>query len=163
MKENVLEKGKVVDQKSTVTYAKVEDKTPATKPVEETVNKAIIKKDVTKTMAQEKKAAKTVTEEKKVQAPKKAEAPKKEAVKKEAVKKDQEPKKAKIGRKEIFIQFGNREIGAADIQKKIEQAYLAEGHKMKAEDDVKVYVKPEENMMYYVINEDYASGINLFD
>lgn len=146
---------------------------------EESVNKAVIKKDVTKGMVKEmakemvaeKKVAKTVKETVKAEAPK-AEAPKKEAPKKEEVKKEAPkakvekaaaPKAAKVGKKEVFIQVGEREIRAEDIQKKVEAAYNAEGNKLKVEDDVRVYLKPEENMIYYVVNNSYASGISLFD
>ena len=63
---------------------------------------------------------------------------------------------------EIYVQFGNNEVLTKDIVEKVKKAYVAEGHKADSIQDVRVYVKPEENMVYYVVNNDYASGISLF-
>lgn len=98
-------------------------------------------------------------EEKKTVAKKETE--KKVAEKKAPVKKTAE-KKAAVVKEEIFVQFGNQEVFAADVVERVKNAYIAEGHTAESIEKVRVYIKPEENMIYYVVNDDYASGISLF-
>lgn len=100
---------------------------------------------------------------------KEAEAPvvKVAAVKENSVKAAPAKEKAPAAKKtavneEIYVQFGNNEVLTKDIVEKVKKAYVAEGHKADSIQDVRVYVKPEENMVYYVVNNDYASGISLF-
>ena len=100
---------------------------------------------------------------------KEAEAPvvKVAAVKEDSVKAAPAKEKAPAAKKtavneEIYVQFGNNEVLTKDIVEKVKKAYVAEGHKADSIQDVRVYVKPEENMVYYVVNNDYASGISLF-
>ena len=63
---------------------------------------------------------------------------------------------------EIYVQFGSSEVLTKDIVEKVKKAYVAEGHTADSIQNVRVYIKPEENMVYYVVNNDYASGISLF-
>lgn len=105
----------------------------------------------------------------KAAAVKEAEAPvvKVAAVKEDSVKAAPAKEKAPAAKKtavneEIYVQFGNNEVLTKDIVEKVKKAYVAEGHKADSIQDVRVYVKPEENMVYYVVNNDYASGISLF-
>ena len=105
----------------------------------------------------------------KAAAVKEAEAPvaKAVAVKEDSVKAAPAKEKAPAAKKtavneEIYVQFGNNEVLTKDIVEKVKKAYVAEGHKADSIQDVRVYVKPEENMVYYVVNNDYASGISLF-
>lgn len=49
------------------------------------------------------------------------------------------------------VQVGGREFDVADIAAKAYAAYKAE-HKRKAVKELKVYVKPEENVAYYTVN-----------
>ena len=63
---------------------------------------------------------------------------------------------------EVFVQFGNSEVLTKDIVEKVKDAYVAEGHTADSVKKIRVYIKPEEGMAYYVVNDDYASGISLF-
>lgn len=82
---------------------------------------------------------------------------------KEAVKeKTAAVKKAEPVSEEIYVQFGNNEFFTKDIVEKVKAAYVAEGHKAESIKQVRVYIKPEEGMVYYVVNNDYASGISLY-
>lgn len=94
------------------------------------------------------------TEEKKTVAKKTAE--------KKVVEKKAPVKKATVVKEEIFVQFGNQEVFTADVVERVKNAYIAEGHTADSIEKVRVYIKPEENMIYYVVNDDYASGISLF-
>lgn len=132
---------------------------------------ATIKKTVASAIVEEKKEAKLGQEvkvdmetmkpakEKKVVEKKVVE--KKASVKKSAETK--EPNKAmKDINEEIFVQFGNSEIQMKEVMQKVKAAYVAEGHKEDSIEKIRVYLKPEENMVYYVVNDGYASGISLF-
>lgn len=94
------------------------------------------------------------TEEKKAVAKKTAE--------KKVVEKKAPVKKVTVVKEEIFVQFGNQEVFTADVVERVKNAYIAEGHTADSIEKVRVYIKPEENMIYYVVNDDYASGISLF-
>lgn len=62
------------------------------------------------------------------------------------------------GADEVFIQFGGKEISHKEILNRIRQNYKESG----ATDmisSLKAYVKPEENRVYYVINEDITGSI----
>ena len=107
---------------------------------------------------EEKKEEKKV-EEKKTVAKKTTE--KKATEKKAPVKKAVEKKVATV-KEEVFVQFGNQEVFASDVVERVKNAYIAEGHTAESIEKVRVYIKPEENMIYYVVNDDYASGISLF-
>lgn len=48
-----------------------------------------------------------------------------------------------------------------DIVAKIKEIWLNDGNKIKDIKDLKLYVKPEEFMAYYVINDDISGKIEL--
>lgn len=104
-----------------------------TKPVE---------KKVTETKTTEKKAA-----EKKTAAKKPGRKPgKKNAAKAEKV-------------EEIYVQFANQEILTKEVLERAKQAYISEGHRESSIKSIRLYIKPEEHMAYYVINEKIAGGV----
>lgn len=91
----------------------------------------------------------------------KSESEKKAVVKKVAEKKET-VKSAKTVEEEVFVQYANQEASATSVIEKVKAAYIAEGHDAESIEKIRVYVKPAENMIYYVVNDDYASGISLF-
>lgn len=102
--------------------------------------------------------AEEITEEKKDA--KKATA-KKVTTTKTEVKKEVEAEK-NVAKPQIFVQFYNNEINMDAIIEKVNKAYVAEGNEAKEDDQYRIYVKPEENMVYYVVNDSYASGVVLY-
>lgn len=56
---------------------------------------------------------------------------------------------------------GRDELSVESIINRVKDAYVAEGHSAASIKNVAVYIKPEEGMAYYVI-DDYASGIGLY-
>lgn len=88
-------------------------------------------------------------------APKKEAAPKKETVK-EAAKtaaKKETPKKETVKKTaKVFVEYGKKQISMDEIVKKAEAAYVAAGHTASEIKTLEVYVKPEENVAYYVVN-----------
>lgn len=139
------------------------------KVVRKTVEKKEPVKKVIKSAVKEVAVKEAEAPVAKAAAVKEAEAPvvKVAAVKEDSVKAAPAKEKAPAAKKtavneEIYVQFGNNEVLTKDIVEKVKKAYVAEGHKADSIQDVRVYVKPEENMVYYVVNNDYASGISLF-
>lgn len=113
------------------------------------------------------KAEEKAPEKAPVKAPVKAEA-KKPAAKKETVKKEtakkaapaKKPaaKKAEL-KSEISVQFGGKSYSQEDLMK-IAQDVWKYDLKQKAADltSVELYVKPEENMVYYVMNKEITGS-----
>lgn len=60
----------------------------------------------------------------------------------------------------IVLQISGSEMTMENIVDRVKEAYVTEGHSSSSIKDVAVYIKPEENMIYYVI-DGYASGISL--
>ena len=114
-----------------------------------------------------KKAAKTVAEVKataaaevkaepsKAEAVKTAKAPAKTAGKAEAKKPAvrRTAKKAAVAAEEIFIQYAGKEFTTKDVVANVKKAWTEmTGKKEEDIQDIKVYVKTEENKAYYVVN-----------
>lgn len=81
-------------------------------------------------------------------APKKAAAPKAEA-KKELI-------------PSVYIQYAGNETALENITELAKQAYVDDGHRVSSIKSLNIYVKPEENAAYYVINEKFAGKVDLF-
>ena len=84
--------------------------------------------------------------EEKKPAAKKAPAKKEEAPAEKAVKKAPEKDTAKI-----FIEFGGNKFAADEIVEKCKAAYKADNSRKQVR-SIEVYVKPEDNKAYYVVN-----------
>lgn len=81
-------------------------------------------------------------------------APKKPAVKKAATKKV-------APKTEVLLQYQYQEVTVAEIEKRV----LAQYKKDKTGEDaktVKIYVKPEENTAYYVVNDKFRGSVALY-
>ena len=87
-------------------------------------------------------------------------APAKEAVKKEVTKKA--PAKKKEVSTALFIQFDGKSFSKEDLMKMAKDVWKYD-LKQKVGDltSVELYVKPEENMAYYVMNKDFAGSFYL--
>lgn len=134
---------------ATKTTKKAEPKTTTAKTanVEEAPVKAVAEEPAKKT------ATKATA---KKPAAKKATTAKKPAVRKTTA------KKAKSLNTEVYVQFWGREVYAKEVVENIQKIWTDEMGK-KAEDleDLKVYIKPEENGAHYVINGDVRGFIGL--
>ena len=53
---------------------------------------------------------------------------------------------------ELVIQFGENEVAASEISAKVKEDYRQSGNEDEVR-QVKIYVKPEDNKAYYVIND----------
>ena len=117
---------------------------------DEKIVKAADKAAEVKAPAAEKKTAEKKTAAKKAAAPKKATAPKKTAAKKTAAKTT--TKKAAAVSENVYVEYLGAQITSQDLIKK---AKAASG--IKSPKTVNVYVKPEDNMVYYVVDNNAGS------
>ena len=130
-----------------VTSKKTEAAPAAVEPKTEAAAKTIAAKPVTEKVA--------ATEES-VSAPETA--PVKKAPAKKAA-----PKKAaapQMPHPEVFVQYCGKEASVKEVIDNIRKAWTEETGKDVSEmKDLKIYIKPEENVAYYVINEETRSII----
>ena len=134
-----------------------EEKAPAEKAAPAAEKKAPAKKPAAKkaTAAAKKPAAKKTAAKKPAE---KKTAEKKPAAKKPAAKKAAAPKAADTSASKVVIQFAG---GEADTAALVEKAKKISG--VKSAKQVDVYVKPEVNRVYYVINGDTFGDFALFE
>ncbi|MCL2853959.1 MAG: DUF6465 family protein [Defluviitaleaceae bacterium] len=55
---------------------------------------------------------------------------------------------------DFFIEFGGNKADYNAVVARVKEIWKADGKLMKDLESVEIYYKPEENMCYYVINED---------
>lgn len=115
---------------------------PAAAPVEAKAAAPEVKAPVEAKAEVKTEAAK----EEKKPAAKKAPAKKEEAPAEKAVKKAPEKDTAKL-----FIEFGGNKFAADEIVEKCKAAYKADNSRKQVR-SIEVYVKPEDNKAYYVVN-----------
>ena len=107
------------------------------------------KAEAVKTAVVETVKAATETVKETAKAPVKAAAPKAEAKKPVA----RRTKKAAVAAEEVFIQYAGKEFTTKDLVAEVKKAWTEmTGKKEEEIQDIKVYVKTEENKAYYVVN-----------
>lgn len=151
---------KAEEVKTEVKNAEV--KTPEVKAE---VKKPEVKKAVAK-KPEVKKAAAKKTGVKKAET-KKAETKKAPAAKRVAAKKDSGVKrtytrKAVEVKTEVYVQFSGKSLSQAELVKMAQDVWQYDMN-MKAEDfkSIEIYVKPEENMAYFVVNDKFQGSFAL--
>ena len=127
---------------------------------DETAKKETAVKEAAETVKPaEKKAAETEKPAEKKTAVRKTRTTKKTAEKKTATTRRTTKKEASA---EIYVQFLGREIYAKDVLENVKKIWTDEmGKKAGDLKDVKIYIKPEENKAYYVINGDVTGAVAL--
>ncbi len=141
-------------------------KASETVKAETVMPKATVKKPVAAApKAEEKKEAAKAVAEKKDAAPKAAE--KKAAEKKTAAPKAEKPAKKAAAKKaeqksEIHVQFSGKSYSQDELVKIAKDVWKYD-LKQKARDltSIELYVKPEENKVYYVMNKEYTGDFNI--
>lgn len=61
----------------------------------------------------------------------------------------------------MILQYAGREVQAEDWTRRAKEAWTAAGKAEKEIKAIKLYVKPEENMVYYVVNEEMTGSFEL--
>lgn len=139
---------KATEEKTVKAVAKVDVKAPAVKA--ETVEKKEEVKEAVKEAAPKKEATKKAPA-------KKAAAPKKAAAKKETAAKA--PAKKAAAKSSVCIQFSDKSYTTEDLVKIAKDVWVYDlGRKESEFKSVELYVKPEENVTYYVVNGEVAGS-----
>lgn len=121
--------------------------------------KATAKNETTeKKTASEAVKAQPAKKEEPVKTAKKAQPAKKAAAKKPAAKKPAPAKKAVAHT--VYVEYGSRQVNADELVKKAQEAFVSAGHNAADVKDIKVYVKPEEGAVYYVVNGESAGRVD---
>lgn len=60
---------------------------------------------------------------------------------------------------EVIVQFGGKELSSKNIMERAKQAYKDNGQTAEIA-SITAYVKPEENKVYFVINNDYQGSLD---
>jgi len=136
----------------------------AAKKVEEVVVDEAVVEEVVEVKAEEVAAEPVVEEVKKAPAKKTT---KKAAVKEEAAEEEKKAPVKKAATKKavnanVMVEFNGQSVSTDLIVENIKKAFEAEGNQLSAIKDFQVYVKPEDNAAYYVINQDITGKVNLF-
>lgn len=63
---------------------------------------------------------------------------------------------------DIVLQFGENEVSMAAISDRVRQNWKENGSGEELR-DIKIYVKPEDNKAYYVINDETAGDVPLVE
>ena len=147
-KSATSEKASVKPAKDTA--VKAADVKPAVKDV---TAKAVPAKEAPEMKAEEKPAEKTET------------APKKEAASKETTAKKETAKKAATKKKEITttvrIQYLGKDVAVKDKIKEIRAIWQKAGNRVRDIKDIELYVKPEDNKIYFVVNGDFDGSVDM--
>ena len=115
--------------------------------------------DVKTEVKTEVKAAKETTKK----APAKKAAAKTEAAKETTKKAPAKKATAKAEKVvETYVEFAGNQALLANVEASVKAAYVAEGHRESSIKTMRIYVKPEENAAYYVINDNNVGRVNLF-
>ena len=115
--------------------------------VKKTVNTETVKETAKKTAEVVKQAAKETTTVAKKAAKETSTVAKKEYT--------------KLALKETYIQVGGNEYKETEILKKVEESFLAAGHKITSMKSLQLYVKPEDGAAYYVVNGEITGRVDL--
>ena len=137
----------------------------AAKPVEAVAEKKEEKKAPEKKTPEKKTSTRTAAAKKET-APKKETAAKKAAAKKETTKKETTAKRT-TSKKEIkinaIVEHYGKQIGEQDIIANVKKAWTNAGRVEKDIKSIELYIKPEENAVYYVINETETGAVALYE
>ncbi|RDU25171.1 DUF6465 family protein [Anaerosacchariphilus polymeriproducens] len=62
---------------------------------------------------------------------------------------------------QIFIEHNQNRLGSKEICDKVKTLWVETGNKIKEINSLNIYIKPEDNMIYYVINENFTGSFPL--
>ena len=72
--------------------------------------------------------------------------------------------KAAEAKKFVYVQCLGNEYKVEDIENSVKKAWMDETGKKESDiKEMQIYIKPEENAAYYVINNEYKEGGNKVD
>ncbi len=62
---------------------------------------------------------------------------------------------------EVYLQYQEIEVTTKELVDKVKQIYVADGHRESSIKSLRLYIKPDEHMAYYVINEKMTGSVEL--
>lgn len=62
---------------------------------------------------------------------------------------------------QIFIEHNQSKLGNKEICDRVKNLWVEAGNKIKEITSLNIYIKPEDNMIYYVVNDDFTGSIPL--
>lgn len=62
---------------------------------------------------------------------------------------------------DVYVQYGPLEVKAKDVVEKVKNVYKESGKNIDDINTLKVYIKPEDNAAYYVINDEENGKVEL--
>lgn len=90
-----------------------------------------------------------------------AKAAKKPAAKRSTAKKEKAEKPEL--KPEVFIEYQDKQVNELSVVDHVKAAFVASGHRASSIRTLQIYIKPEENKAYYVINDNKYNGeVDLF-
>ena len=126
--------------------------------VKKTVNTNAVKEGAKKTAEVVKQAAKETTTVAKKAAKETAKTVKETAA---SVKKTAKKEYARQALKETYVQANGHEYKQSEILEKVEASFIEAGHKLTALKNLQLYIKPEDNAAYYVVNGEITGKVDL--
>lgn len=61
----------------------------------------------------------------------------------------------------LYVEYQDRQVEDKALITQIKNLWANSGNKIKDIKTLKIYIKPEENAAYYVINDDFTGNIQL--
>lgn len=61
----------------------------------------------------------------------------------------------------MYVEYQGLQVEEKDIIAKVKELWVNDGNKIKDIKELKLYIKPEESTVYYVINEETSGKIEL--
>ncbi|HIR00046.1 MAG TPA: hypothetical protein IAB23_10300 [Candidatus Scybalocola faecavium] len=61
----------------------------------------------------------------------------------------------------LFVEYGQNQTEDKALIAKVKELWVNAGNKIKDINTLNLYVKPEEDSVYYVVNEDFTGKISL--
>ena len=126
--------------------------------VKKTVNTNAVKEGAKKTAEVVKQAAKETTTVAKKAAKETAKTVKETAA---SVKRTAKKEYARQALKETYVQVNGNEYKQSEILEKVEASFIEAGHKLTALKNLQLYIKPEDNAAYYVVNGEITGKVDL--
>ena len=126
--------------------------------VKKTVNTNAVKEGAKKTAEVVKQAAKETTTVAKKAAKETAKTVKETAA---SVKRTAKKEYARQALKETYVQANGNEYKQSEILEKVEASFIEAGHKLTALKNLQLYIKPEDNAAYYVVNGEITGKVDL--
>lgn len=62
----------------------------------------------------------------------------------------------------VYVQSFGRETNVNDVIARAKEAFINEGHRASEIKTISVYLKTEDDMAYYVVNDDFTDGVPLY-